>query len=77
MKTTLSIISLLLAGATLAQNATSLQDMSGTMQGAPQGTNYTGREIISMDPSRPKAYAVAVLNGEKSLPQVHGKNWAK
>lgn len=48
----------------VAGKAQTLQDMGGIMQGAPQVTIYTAKEIITMDPSRPKADAVAVVNGK-------------
>lgn len=41
-----------------------LQDMGGLMQGDNQITIYTAKEIITMDPAKPKADAVAVVNGK-------------
>ena len=36
-----------------------LQDIGGNIKAAPQVTIYTAKEIITMDPSKPKADAVA------------------
>ena len=44
--------------------AQTLQDMSSAMQSAPQITIYTAKEIITMDPAKPRAEAVAVVNGK-------------
>lgn len=41
-----------------------LQDIGGNIKAAPQVTIYTAKEIITMDPSKPKADAVAVVNGK-------------
>lgn len=40
-----------------------LQDIGGNIKAAPQVTIYTAKEIITMDPAKPKADAVAVVNG--------------
>ena len=45
-------------------NAQTLQDLGGEMESSPQVTIYTAKEIITMDPKKPKADAVAVLNGK-------------
>lgn len=45
--------------------AQTLQDMAaGMMNSTPALTIYTAKEIITMDPSKPKADAVAVVNGK-------------
>lgn len=41
----------------------SLTDLSGAMVGTPASTIYSAREIVTLDPSRPAATAVAVVNG--------------
>jgi len=41
----------------------SLSDLGGSIVSPPQATIYTAREIITLDPSRPVAKAVAVVNG--------------
>lgn len=41
-----------------------LQDIGGSIKADPVVTIYTAREIITMDPSQPKADAVAVVNGK-------------
>ena len=41
----------------------SLTDLGGEMLTAPTATIYTAREIVTLDPARPAAQAVAVING--------------
>lgn len=41
----------------------SLTDIGGAMLGTPPATIYTAREIVTLDPARPSATAVAVVNG--------------
>ena len=41
-----------------------LQDIGGSIQSKPQITIYTAKEIITMNLARPKAEAVAVVNGK-------------
>lgn len=58
------ITSLLLAFACpIGLLAQTLQDMGSAIQSAPQVTIFTAKEIITLDPSKPKAEAVAVVNG--------------
>lgn len=49
---------------TIPSNGQTLQDIGSNFQSAPQVTIYTAREIITMNPARPKAEAVAVVNGK-------------
>lgn len=44
--------------------AQSLQDMGSSMKSDPLVTIFTAKEIVTMDPSKPKAEAVAVVNGK-------------
>lgn len=46
-----------------AETATSLQDLSGILEASPEVTIYTAKEIITLDPARPAATAVAVVAG--------------
>lgn len=48
----------------LGASAQTLQDIGGSVKSSPVVTIYTAKEIITMDPSRPKADAVAVVNGK-------------
>ncbi len=41
----------------------SLQDFGSSIESAPRATIFTAREIITLDPARPAAKAVAVVNG--------------
>lgn len=41
----------------------SLTDMANQMAAAPQATIFTAREIVTLDPARPSATAIAVVNG--------------
>ncbi len=43
--------------------AQSLSDVGGAMLGLKTATIYTAREILTLDPNRPTARAVAVVNG--------------
>jgi predicted amidohydrolase YtcJ len=47
-----------------AVNSQTLQDMGANFQSSPQIIIYTAKEIITMDPAKPKANAVAVVNGK-------------
>ena len=47
-----------------AADGVALQDVIGDLQPLPQATIYVAREIITMDPARPRAEAVAVV-GER------------
>jgi len=49
-------------GSVLAQTR-SLSDIGAEFASAPHATIFTAREIITLDPSRPMAEAVAVVNG--------------
>jgi predicted amidohydrolase YtcJ len=49
-------------GRALAQTG-SVQDVGSLAMGAPQATIYTAREIVTLDPARPPAEAVAVAGG--------------
>jgi predicted amidohydrolase YtcJ len=44
--------------------AQTLQDLGSQFESFPQITIYTAKEIITMDPVKPKADAVAVVNGK-------------
>ncbi|MEW2917321.1 amidohydrolase [Ruegeria sp. ANG10] len=52
---------LALAGQAMAQ-ATSLSDVGGAILGLETATVFTAREIVTLDPDRPLAQAVAVVN---------------
>lgn len=41
----------------------SLTDIGGSMVEAPMATIFTAKEIVTLDPARPSAQAVAVVNG--------------
>lgn len=41
----------------------SLTDLSNQMAAAPQATVFTAREIVTLDPGRPRAEAIAVVGG--------------
>lgn len=45
-------------------NAQTLQDIGSSIQASPQITIYTAKEIITMNPVKPRADAVAVVNGK-------------
>lgn len=45
-------------------NAQTLQDIGSSFESSPQVTIYTAKEIITMNPAKPKAEAVAVVNGK-------------
>ncbi len=49
-------------GSALAQTK-SLSDIGGAIVSTPEATIFTAREIVTLDPSRPAAEAVAVVNG--------------
>ncbi len=49
---------------TISSPGQTLQDVEKFMKSSPTVTVYHAKEIITMDPSRPKADAVAVLNGK-------------
>ena len=50
-------------GRALAQESDSLQELGGALLSAPAATIYTAREIVTLDPARPSAQAVAVSGG--------------
>lgn len=68
MKTITSIVSLMLAGivSTSAEPAKSLQDLSTAAAPLPTATIFTAKEILTLDPNKPKADAVAVV-GDRIL----------
>ena len=45
-------------------NAQTLQDIGSSFESSPQVTIYIAKEIITMNPAKPKAEAVAVVNGK-------------
>ena len=63
MKSHLAVISLMLAtiASTTAEQAKSLQDLSIATTPLPTATIFTAKEIVTLDPHRPKADAVAVV----------------
>lgn len=63
MKTKLSSLAILGASliATHGEQAKSLQDLAAGTASLPSATIYTAKEIITLDPSKPKAEAVAVV----------------
>lgn len=44
-------------------DAKSLQDMAAATVPLPSATIYTAKEILTLDPAKPKAEAVAVVGG--------------
>lgn len=50
-------------GRALAQESDSLQELGGAMLAAPAATIYIAQEIVTLDPARPNAQAVAVSGG--------------
>lgn len=54
---------LALPGWTALAQTTSLSDIGGAILGTSPATVFTAREIVTLDPSRPTAQAVAVVNG--------------
>ena len=65
MKTALTLLAFLGANLLTAtgEEARSLQDMAAATASLPSATIYTAREIVTLDPARPKAEAVAVVGG--------------
>lgn len=49
-------------GRVMAQTG-SLQDVGSLFVASPKATIYTAREIVTLDPARPAAEAVAVVDG--------------
>lgn len=68
MKTKLPILALVVAGIipAAAEEARSLQDLAASAVPLPCATIFTAREIITLDPAKPKVEAVAVV-GDKIL----------
>lgn len=58
----LSATALSPAGRALAQTG-SLQDVGSLALGSPRATVFTAREIVTLDPAKPSAEAVAVVGG--------------
>ena len=61
--TILSFIPVAAAAPAMAEPAVSLQDIIGASERLPEATIYVAREVITMDPARPRAEAVAVVQG--------------
>jgi len=61
--TSLAGISALAASRSALALTESLTDIGGSMLSAPPATIFTAREIVTLDPTRPAAEAVAVVNG--------------
>lgn len=55
-------VAVTLAASALAEEA-SLQDLAKAVQGLPQVVIYTAKEIVTLDPAKPTAQAVAVVGG--------------
>lgn len=68
MKTRRTILGLMMAGIipAVGEEAKSLQDMAAAAAPLPTATIFTAREIITLDPAKPKATAVAVV-GDRIL----------
>ena len=68
MKTKLSIFGLMIASivSAAAEGAKSLQDLSIVVDPLPNATIFTAKEIVTLDPNKPKADAVAVV-GDRIL----------
>jgi predicted amidohydrolase YtcJ len=63
MKAKLTLLSLVGASliTAIGEEAKSLQDMAAATASLPSATIYTAKEIVTLDPSKPKAGAVAVV----------------
>ena len=63
MKTKLNLLALFGASLITAngEEAKSLQDMAAATASLPSATIYTAKEIVTLNPSKPKAGAVAVV----------------
>lgn len=59
-------IAVLVPAPALAQEAKSLQDLALSAKSLPTATIYTAREVVTLDPGKPKAEAVAVA-GDRIL----------
>ncbi len=59
----LAAISTFASAPGFAETTTSLQDLSGILEASPEVAIYTAKEIITLDPARPAATAVAVVGG--------------
>jgi predicted amidohydrolase YtcJ len=66
MKRLLALAMALLTTAPLSAQTNSLQDLSRQLDSLPNVTVYPAKEIITLDPSKPKAEAVAVV-GDRIL----------
>ena len=66
MKRLLALAVALLTTAPLSAQTNSLQDLSRQLDSLPNVTVYPAKEIITLDPSKPKAEAVAVV-GDRIL----------
>jgi predicted amidohydrolase YtcJ len=68
MNTTLPLLGLTIAGlvSAAAQEARSLQDLALAAETLPTATIYTAKEVITLDPGKPRAEAVAVA-GDRIL----------
>jgi predicted amidohydrolase YtcJ len=68
MRTKLPFLALMIAGIIPAagEEAKSLQDLAAAAAPLPSATIFTAKEIITLDPAKPKATAVAVV-GDKIL----------
>ena len=66
MKRLLTLAVALLTTAPLSAQTSSLQDLSRQLDSLPNVTVYPAKEIITLDPSKPKAEAVAVV-GDRIL----------
>ncbi len=66
MKRLLALAVALLTTAPLSAQTNSLQELSRQLDSLPNVTIYPAKEIITLDPSKPKAEAVAVV-GDRIL----------
>ncbi|MCP4780438.1 MAG: amidohydrolase [Hyphomicrobium sp.] len=60
----LGLLFLALSATEAGAEATSLQDIAKSFSPAPQAVIYTAKDIITLDPDRPRAEAVAVVGGK-------------
>ncbi|MGB1131243.1 MAG: imidazolonepropionase-like domain-containing protein [Haloferula sp.] len=65
MNLTSCLIAVTLAGSLAAQTS-SLQDLSKATEQLPKAVIYTAKEVVTLDPDKPEAEAVAVV-GDRIL----------
>lgn len=66
LRITVLLSSLLALASVVSGQSNSLQDLSRAAESLPRATIYTAKEIITLDPNKPKAEAVAIV-GDRIL----------